>query len=430
MKIFLKSLIVILMLITSIGMYSQIGVNTSSPNSSAMLDIYSNNRGLLMPRLTTDERDGIALPATGLMIYNTIVNDPQFNSGTPEIPVWKGMKKDDRSVVTSVSEEGNISTISTDNVVISGMSISPNAGNYLVLFNGQMKSGIMQEFNSSQAIIDVRSLYDQLKAVAATNITHPLVFGNGEVLFAGVYEIGGAMSIAGTLTIDGGGDPNSIFIMRSPGAFTSGSGSSVILTGNAKPENIFWVTDGAPSTGANSSLSGILLHGSAAAGAASMGAGSVLKGRLFTTLGAASVGALCLLTAPSGTSAFSLGVLLSFAMWTSAGAITSEAGSTINGNVGTGDGATVGMTGTVNGKIYNPNSAGPINTPNTTTFTIFKNNLELPNSSRIFTAESSVVALQSMVTVIEGDVITIQWKIDAGTAQIDNRILSVIRAGF
>ncbi|HEX2628755.1 MAG TPA: H-type lectin domain-containing protein [Chitinophagaceae bacterium] len=52
--------------------YSQnVGINNTgaSPHSSAMLDVQSNSRGLLMPRLSSIQRQGIAAPATGLMIY-------------------------------------------------------------------------------------------------------------------------------------------------------------------------------------------------------------------------------------------------------------------------------------------------------------------------------------------------------------------------
>ncbi|MDZ7775137.1 MAG: ice-binding family protein [Bacteroidales bacterium] len=106
----------------------------------------------------------------------------------------------------------------------------------------------------------------------------------------GVYDVAGAPSIAGTLTMDGGGDPNSVFIIRGTGAFTTGVGTTVVLTGGAAPENIFWVSDAAMSTGANTIMKGTMLGGGTAAGAVSLGADSHLEGRLLTKLGAASLG--------------------------------------------------------------------------------------------------------------------------------------------
>ncbi|MBO9611833.1 MAG: tail fiber domain-containing protein [Dyadobacter sp.] len=48
----------------------------------------ANNKGLLLPRLSTTERNAISLPATGLTIYNTTDNQLQVNTGTPAAPVW------------------------------------------------------------------------------------------------------------------------------------------------------------------------------------------------------------------------------------------------------------------------------------------------------------------------------------------------------
>lgn len=48
-----------------------VGVGTDSPHASALLDVTSTVQGLLVPRLTTNQRDKIKNPAEGLVIYNT-----------------------------------------------------------------------------------------------------------------------------------------------------------------------------------------------------------------------------------------------------------------------------------------------------------------------------------------------------------------------
>jgi hypothetical protein len=50
-----------------------VAINTdgSVAHSSALLDIKSSNKGLLAPRMTQAQRDAIATPATGLLIYQT-----------------------------------------------------------------------------------------------------------------------------------------------------------------------------------------------------------------------------------------------------------------------------------------------------------------------------------------------------------------------
>lgn len=51
-----------------------IGQNTGSPDASAILDVSSDQKGLLAPRMTTAQRDAIAAPADGLLIFNTTSN--------------------------------------------------------------------------------------------------------------------------------------------------------------------------------------------------------------------------------------------------------------------------------------------------------------------------------------------------------------------
>ncbi|MDI5949075.1 ice-binding family protein [Flavobacterium yafengii] len=61
---------------------AQVGIGTTNPEVSSILDIHSTNKGFLLPRLTTAQRDAISLPATGLLIYNTTTSIFNFyNSG-------------------------------------------------------------------------------------------------------------------------------------------------------------------------------------------------------------------------------------------------------------------------------------------------------------------------------------------------------------
>jgi hypothetical protein len=51
-----------------------VGIGTATPNPSAVLDVTSTTRGVLLPRLTTVQRNAIAAPAQGLLIFNTTTN--------------------------------------------------------------------------------------------------------------------------------------------------------------------------------------------------------------------------------------------------------------------------------------------------------------------------------------------------------------------
>lgn len=69
-----KLFIVLLVFITTLNLNAQIGVsiNTSGnlPDSSAILDVSDTQKGVLISRMTTSQRDSIANPAEGLLIYN------------------------------------------------------------------------------------------------------------------------------------------------------------------------------------------------------------------------------------------------------------------------------------------------------------------------------------------------------------------------
>jgi len=68
-----------LVLGASLTSYAQVGIGTSSPN--AALDVTSTTNGFLPPRMTTTQRDAIASPAVGLVIFNTTTNCLNFYGG-------------------------------------------------------------------------------------------------------------------------------------------------------------------------------------------------------------------------------------------------------------------------------------------------------------------------------------------------------------
>lgn len=65
--------------------FGQLSIGSASPNASAKVEIQSTTRGLLPPRMTTAQRDAIATPAAGLMVYDTTVNKLSIYNGTE----WK-----------------------------------------------------------------------------------------------------------------------------------------------------------------------------------------------------------------------------------------------------------------------------------------------------------------------------------------------------
>ena len=146
MKIISKCFLIQLILLPSISIYAQVGIGTITPDVSSVLDVSSTSKGLLMPRLTEIERDKILLPVTGLMIFNTSSNDVQLNIGTPSVPSWIGIKRPTK--IDSVTAGDYISTTSMSDVLVPGMTVSPEPGTYIVSFRAQITSN--KQFSSAQ----------------------------------------------------------------------------------------------------------------------------------------------------------------------------------------------------------------------------------------------------------------------------------------
>jgi hypothetical protein len=65
----------IFILLFSISINAQVGIGTSSPHESAILELKSNNSGLLIPRMNALKRNDINAPTAGLLVYQTDDNE-------------------------------------------------------------------------------------------------------------------------------------------------------------------------------------------------------------------------------------------------------------------------------------------------------------------------------------------------------------------
>jgi hypothetical protein len=59
-----------------------INATGAAPAASAMLDVNSTNKGLLIPRMTAAQRAAIASPATGLLVFDTSAGQYHFYNGS------------------------------------------------------------------------------------------------------------------------------------------------------------------------------------------------------------------------------------------------------------------------------------------------------------------------------------------------------------
>src|SRR4029078_6908490 len=89
-----------------------VGIGTTTPDNSAILDIKSGTKGLLIPRMSSAAVVAIANPAKGLLVLDTVKNQLLVNMGSPAVPNWQ-------TIVASSgwSLSGNAGTDSATNFI-------------------------------------------------------------------------------------------------------------------------------------------------------------------------------------------------------------------------------------------------------------------------------------------------------------------------
>ena len=137
-KITTASVVYILMitLIPSL-LRSQVVVGAGTPDGSALLEMQSTTGGVLPPRMTQAQRDAIASPATGLLLFNTGSGCLEINVGTPSLPEWARLQCVPGSIATLDCSGATITGTLTSGQAASGVSVSvPYTGG-----NGGFHSG-------------------------------------------------------------------------------------------------------------------------------------------------------------------------------------------------------------------------------------------------------------------------------------------------
>lgn len=89
-----KILFFLLGVIFTFSASAQVSITTDGtlPDNSAMMDIKSNSKGLLIPRMAQSQRNLISQPASGLLIWQTDnTAGYYYNAGTPAAPNWQRM---------------------------------------------------------------------------------------------------------------------------------------------------------------------------------------------------------------------------------------------------------------------------------------------------------------------------------------------------
>ena len=91
-------LIGFVILIAGAAKTQSVGIGTTSPNSSALLELKSYTKGLLLPTMTAAGRNAISNPAKGLMVYDTTYNTHYYYNGSAWRPIGSSRYNTDSSL--------------------------------------------------------------------------------------------------------------------------------------------------------------------------------------------------------------------------------------------------------------------------------------------------------------------------------------------
>jgi hypothetical protein len=104
----------------------------------------------------------------------------------------------------------------------------------------------------------------------------------GKTLTAGVYCFSAAAQLTGTLTLDGQGNANAVFIVKMGSTLTTASGSSVVLINGGAAGNVFWQVGSSATLGTTTAFAGNML----AVASITLTTGASVTGRAFAQTGA------------------------------------------------------------------------------------------------------------------------------------------------
>ncbi|MEA2424197.1 MAG: hypothetical protein QOH13_607 [Thermoleophilaceae bacterium] len=110
---------------------------------------------------------------------------------------------------------------------------------------------------AGQAQSDLTTAYnDAAGRTPAATVSADL---GGSTLTSGVYKSGSSLGLTGTLTLDGEGDPNAVFVFQAGSTLTTASSSHVNLVNGAQSCNVFWQIGSSATLGSASVLAGNIL---------------------------------------------------------------------------------------------------------------------------------------------------------------------------
>lgn len=187
---------------------------------------------------------------------------------------------------------GTAVTCITGGVINADVSISP--GNTLNGFGPCVITGVQHlgDAVAAQGQIDLTTAYNTLAGLPCPPANAIVANLGGTTKPAGVYCTASGISVTGTLTLDGGGNPNANFVFQAGSSLTTAG--NIVLINGAQAKNVYWQIGSSATLGVASQWQGNIL----ALSSITLVDNATLLGRALARNGAVTLGTNNIITLP------------------------------------------------------------------------------------------------------------------------------------
>jgi hypothetical protein len=140
---------------------------------------------------------------------------------------------------------------------------------------------------------DLTTAYNYLAGRPCSTVVTPADVG-GRTLPPGIYCTASSMAVTGTVTLDGGGNANAVWVFQMGSTLTTGTNANIALTGGAQAKNVWWQVGSSATLGTGTTFRGNIV----ALTSITLVDNATMLGRALARNGAVSLGTNNTITLP------------------------------------------------------------------------------------------------------------------------------------